>query len=236
MNDRIILKGHSKLLKPVITQIMAIHQLIEAKDIGTIYAYHNDLNSIKRVGKPRVNLYFLEDTNFSKKAAPNSRYEGLRRKEGLIRFRLMDETTQSFSRSNATTLANKIKSVFGEGGGYVWSKGKTMYSYSDWELGYQFQLLCKTATEAKRIIASVMSIQAHTPDFKNFNEIKNDQEAIKYPTNPGTQIVMGETISKFQFRPVVDVRFRYAYVRLDGVIKPVNLYSLENKRVSNLVL
>lgn len=148
----------------------------------------------------------------------------------------MDEKTNTFSKANATTLATKIKEVFGTGGGYVWNKGKTMYSYSDWELGYQFQLLCRSETEAKRVISSVLAIQVHTPNWKYFNTIKNDQEAIKYPENPGTHVVMGETLPLPQERPLVDVRFKYAYLRLDGVKKPINLYSLNNRRVDDLVL
>ena len=34
MTGPIILKGNSKLLKPVITQIMALHQMIEGIDVG----------------------------------------------------------------------------------------------------------------------------------------------------------------------------------------------------------
>lgn len=235
MDDRIILKGNSKLLKPIITEVMAVHQLLEAKDVGTIYAYHNDLQSVKRVGKPKVNLHFLEDTNFDKRAAPNNRYEGQRRREGSIRFRLMNESTQTFSKANATTLATRIKEVFGANGGFVWNKGRTMFSYNDWELGYQFQLLCRSEIEAKRIISATLSLQLHTPNFKNFNIVKNDQEALKYPQEPGNHIVMGESMPLPEIRPVVDVRFQYAYVSIDGVKEPINLYSRIKRRVKELV-
>lgn len=231
---RIILKGNSKLLKPAITELMAMYQLLEDKDLGTIYAHHNDLESVRRTGKPKVNLFFLEDTDFNKKAPPNNKREGLRRQEGLIRFRLMDESTRTFSKANATTLANKIKQIFGANGGYVWKKGKTMYSYNDWELGYQFQLLCKSETEAKRIISSVLSLQSHTPNFKKFNKVENDQEILTYPENPGTQIIMGETVDIPISRPLVDVRFQYGYIKLDGVKEPINLYSLKHNRVREL--
>lgn len=229
------LQGTKQELMELIPQLMALYQLIDAKDLGTIYAYHNDLNSVRRVGKPKVNLFFLEDSNFNKKAAPNKIAEGQRRQKGLIRFRLMDESTQSFSKGNATTLATKIKDVFGSNGGFVWNKGKTMYSYCDWLKGYQFQLLCKTETEAKRIISSTLSLQNHIPDWKNFNTQENDQKATKYPENPGTHIVMGETLPIIHERPLVDVRFQYAYVSLDGVNEPVNLYARNNRRTKSLV-
>lgn len=235
MSDLIYLKGTPKELKPIIMQIMGMYQLLESKDVGTIYAYTNDLNSVKRVGKPKITLYFLEDSNFNKKAPPNKIAEGRRRQEGVIRFRLMDETTQSFSKGNGVALGTKIKEVFGHNQGFVWNKGKTLYSYNDWERGYQFQLLCKTKTEAKRIITAVHSLQNHTPDWKNFNIVENDVESIKYPEDPGNHIVMGETIPLPKERPIVDVRFQYAYVKLDGVIEPVTLYDRRNKRAGALV-
>lgn len=229
MNAPIILKGSSKLLKPVITQIMAIHQLLEAKDMGTIYAHTNDLDSVRRVGKPKVLLYFLEDTDFNKLAPPNNIQEGRRRRDGVISFRLMDETTLTLSKANATLIATKIKQVFGSNGGFVWVKGKTMYSYTDWEKGYQFQLLCKNPTEAKRIVSSTLTIQNHVPNWKFFNTVKNDEELIKYPEVPGTQLVMGEVVPIPKQRPLVDVRFQYGYVDLDGVQEPINLYDRRNK-------
>jgi hypothetical protein len=234
MTERIVVKGNTKLLKPIITELMAMYQLVESKDLGTIYAHHNDLESVKRVGKPKVNLYFLEDTTFNKLAPPNDRQEGKRRLDGLIRFRLMDEKTNSFSKANATSLATKIKEVFGSNGGFVWSKGKTMYSYSDWNMGYQLQLLCRNEIEAKRIVVAVLSLQLHTPVWKYFNIVKNDEEATTYPEEPGTQVVMGEIVDIPRIRPIVNVRFQYSYIKLDGVKEPINLYDRNGKRPKSL--
>ena len=235
MSDLIYLKGSPKELKPIIMGIMAMHQLLDQKDVGTIYAYTNDLESVRRVGKPKVTLYFLEDSNYNKKAPRNNVDQGRRRQEGVIRFRLMDETTQTFTKGNGTNLGNRIKEVFGSGTGFVWNKGKTMYSYTDWERGYQFQLLCKAETEAKRIITAVHSLQFHTPNWKYFNTVKNDEEFIKYPEFPGNHLVMGEQLPLPKIRPIVDVRFQYAYVRLDGVIEPITLYDRRGKRAKSLV-
>lgn len=235
MSERIIVKGNTKLLKPVITELMALYQLIDSKDLGTIYAYTDDKQSVKRVGKPKVCLFFLEDTSYKKQSPVKNKLEGDRRQKGLIRFRLMDESTQTISKSNATTLARKIKDVFGVNGGFVWKKGKTMYTYNHWELGYQFQLLCRSATEAKRIVSATLSLQNHIPDWKNFNTVKNDEELVKYPEEPGKQLVMGESLDIPQHRPLVDVRFQYAYIRLDDVIQPINLYDRRNKLVNTLV-
>lgn len=235
MSDLIYLKGTPDQLKPIIMQLMAMHQLVESKDIGTFYGSLDSRDTVRRKGKPKVTLYFLQDSNYNRQAPRNNIYEGRRRQEGIIRFRLMDETTQSFSKANGTALGTKIKQVFGANNGFVWQKGKTMYSYTDWERGYQFQLLCKTETEAKRIITAVHSLQSHTPNWQYFNTVKNDQEASKYPENPGNQVVMGETMPITQLRPLVDVRFQYGYVSLDGVKEPITLFDRTRKRKEPLV-
>lgn len=232
--QRIILRGRQEYLKPLITEILALNQILKHKDIGTVYAYNDDLESVKRVGKPKVTLFFLEDTNFNKVVAPDNTAKGKRRQEGVIRFRLMNESTSTFSKANAQSIARKVKEIFGANGGYVWKKGKTLYSYNDWELGYQFQLLCRSETEAKRIINSVLSIQMHTPQWFRFNKIENDDELTTYPENPGNQTVMGESMPKPKLRPLVDVRFRYAYVKLDGLREPINLFDRTGQRVDAL--
>lgn len=217
---------------------MAMYQMLESKDIGTIYPCTNDRESVKRKGKPQVTLFFLEDSRRSNNTNTNNQNQNpqnRRKQRAAIRFRLMDESTQSFSKANATTLGTRIKEIFGANNGFVWNKGKTMYSYTDWEMGYQFQLLCRSQAEAKRIITAVMSIQSHTPNWSYFNTVKNDQEATTYPEVPGTQLIMGETVPKPLTRPLVDVRFQYAFVSLKSLARPVTLYDRVHRRVGALV-
>lgn len=235
MTERIILKGSSKLLMPVITELMALHQIIEQKDIGAIYADISKADTVYRKHKPKLTLYFRQDSDFVPTGNQSTVPHGRNRDEAIISFRLMNETTTSFSEANGTTLGQKIKEVFGSNDGFIWHKGKTLYSYTDWEKGYQLQLLCRNDVEAKRITTATLSIKNDTPDWKNLQEVKNDQEALRYPANPGTQIVMGKTVNKPVERPIVNVRFQYAYVKLSGVKEPVTLYDRRRKRPGALV-
>lgn len=227
-SESIRLQGTKKELMQLIPQLTAMRELIATRDVGIIYAYTKDLPPVPRKGKPKVTLFFLED---KVKGSPKN----YRRQEGVIRFRLMDETTQTFSEANGKRLGAKIKELFGSAGGFVWNKGKTLYTYCDWDKGYQFQLLCKVETEAKRIITTTLAIQNHQPDWLNFQTVKPDDELSKYPENPGTQIVMGEQQEKPQHRPIVDVRFQYSFVSLNGVKEPINLYDISNTRLKPLV-
>ena len=148
----------------------------------------------------------------------------------------MNESTQTFSRANGSALGKRIKEVFGANGGFVWSKGKTLYSYNDWEKGYQFQLLCRTKAEAKRIITATLSLQNHSPNWTQLFNNENDQEAIVYAENPGNQVVMGKTISIPRSRPNIDVRFQYAYVKLSNVLEPINLYDRTHRKINPLAV
>lgn len=77
--EKIRLQGTKKELMQIIPQMSAMYQLIMSKDIGTFYGSINDRNTIRRIGKPKVTLYFMEDSNYNKLAAPNNIPEGLRR-------------------------------------------------------------------------------------------------------------------------------------------------------------
>ena len=214
---------------------MATNQLLEQKDIGTFYAGIPQRETVYRRHKPKVTLFFLEDSTFKPGQPKSPIAQGKDRTSGFVSFRLMDETTQSFSEGNGKALGEKIKQTFGTNNGFVWNKGKTLYSYTEWEKGYQLQLLCKSESEAKRIVAATLSIQGHSPDWLSFQTVKNDQEPLKYPSNPGSHIVMGKTEEIPTQRPVVDVRFQYAYVKLSGVKEPKVLYDRRGKRVGALV-
>ncbi|PSB32265.1 hypothetical protein [Chlorogloea sp. CCALA 695] len=228
MSDRIILKGHTKLLKPVITQIMAIHQLIESKDIGTIYGEPSREYQVRRKFKPQVELFFKEDEEDVQ--------VGYTPVEGKITFRIMGEETNTLSNANLTTLARKVKEVFGVDNGYIWRKGKELYSYSDWDKGYQLQLLSRSESNARELILKVLSIQTDTFVLKNMQLCKNQDELIKYPYEPPTQIILGKSVKVPRYRPNVEVRFQYAAAHIHGLPNPKLLYSRTRNKKNALVV
>jgi hypothetical protein len=178
----------------------------------TIYASSSVPSATKRRHKPQITLYFSQDLNDIEPG-----YDPV---AGEISFRIMNEETSTFTTAKLETLANKVKSLFSTGGGFVWHKGKTLYSYSDWDRGYQLQLLCISEAEAKRIVEQVLDVQNHTPDWSNFNTIANDQPAEAYPNNPGTKNILGKQIKVPRRRPLANVRFQYGLLKLHGKAQP----------------
>lgn len=159
--------------------------------------------------KPQIKLYFLEDI-----ADVDTGYSRL---DGTITFRLMGETSETITKSDLTTYATRVKNLFGIGSGYVWKKGKIMYSYSDWEKGYQLQMLCRNITDAKNLVEKVLDIQNHTPDWKYLNIEENAEPIERYPTIPHTKTILGKPVKDSRERPICEVRFKEGMYKIPGL-------------------
>lgn len=234
-SESIKVQGTKKELMQLIPQLVALRTLIESRDIGTVFIDDNASPPVRRRGKPKISLYFVQDSNFKSTGTQSTKSHGKRRRDGVISFRLMDESPATFSEANQKAIAQRIKQVFGANGGFVWEKGKDLYAYTDWDLGYQLELLTKTETEARRITTSVLSIQGHTPDWSKFTHSKATQPESKYPVVPGRKIIAGQEVELIEQRPVVDVRFHYAYATVEGLIDPIGLYDRRGKLKSVVI-
>ena len=184
--------------------------------------------SVRRSNIPQVSLHFeinrrTEDNDLTLIHAEQGK--------SRISFRLMQETSESITVTKAEQLAKKIKNTFANGKGYLWSKGKTMYSYSEWQRGYQFQLLCISQQVAKDLITQVLTIQDHTPNWTYLHELTNNNPRETYPDNPGKVTILGDKIKLPKERPVVNVRFRYATLYCPPR-KPITLLDKAGLRAS----
>ena len=165
--------------------------------------------------KPQITCYFLED--------PEDVDPDYRPVEGQLSIRAIHEDSNTISQSDLTSYANKVNTAFGQNSGFVWKKGKTLYSYCDKTKGHRFKILAKTDSNAVEIIQKLLSItnESFDPELLNINEATNPSQA--YPTNPGTQTILGKQHKKPRKRPVADVRFQYASIKVHGLPKPIVL-------------
>ncbi|MCY7274337.1 MAG: hypothetical protein LH702_11495, partial [Phormidesmis sp. CAN_BIN44] len=69
---------------------------------------------------PQVRLFFLEDTRDVE--------EGFSSVEADISFRLTGETGETLTKSEATVIANKIRTLFCAGNGFTWKKGRELWT------------------------------------------------------------------------------------------------------------
>lgn len=167
--------------------------------------------------RPRITLYFTEDADDAE--------AGYAPVEMECSFRLPNETSTTVSKAELTTLANKIKSKFGTGNGYVFRKGRKMINYRDRSKGYDFRLRSRELTDAKELIRDVLALNGDTLDETLLKYSQTDNETEAYPYNPGFQTILGKRKSKPRRRPITNVRFRYAYCTVAGIGRPVYLYS-----------
>lgn len=163
--------------------------------------------------KPQVKLYFKEKFDSS----ANDNRTSLSRAE--ITFRLMDESSETITRTKAEQLAKNIKREFGTPI-FLWEKGWYKATYLDVIRGYDLRLLVKSKLEAIRIVKQVLQIQGHTYNNDYLQYVDHDRT---YSLNPGTHRVYGNTVKKIIQRPRVDVRFKYAQLLIWGRVNPINL-------------
>lgn len=167
--------------------------------------------------KPKITLYFKEDEDDVDPGYKPARME--------TSWRLVDETTQTITKAKLTAIANKIKTNFGTGTGYLFKRGRKIVAYQNRNQGYNFILRARELSEGKDLIREVLSINGHTLDDELLKLSVVDDEAEAFPYNPGTQTILGKRRSKPRKRPMVNVRFKYAYATINGWGKPVYLYS-----------
>ncbi len=170
---------------------------------------------IYRKQKPQIILYFQEDNqDIDPGYAPVT---------ARISFRLMNYTSETITTAIATSYANDIRSEFATNNGYVWRKGKELWTYTSWEQGYQLQLLCRTESDAVQLTQKVLSIQNDTyqPEFMNVK--LNQAESVAFPTVPGSDVILGESRRLARRRPIADVRFQYALMKIAKLPNPICL-------------
>lgn len=167
--------------------------------------------------KPKITLCFREDADDVE--------AGYKPVEMETSWRLVDETSTTITKAKLTIIANKIKTQFGSGSGYVFRKGRKTVVYRKPSEGYKIYMQPRELTDGKNLIREILSINGHTLDPKILKISEVDDEADAFPYNPGTQNILGKRRSKPRRRPMTTVRFRYAYATVAGWGMPVYLYS-----------
>jgi hypothetical protein len=141
-----------------------------------------------------------------------------------LKIRLRNETDETLTNANVTTLANKIKTLFGAGNGFTWTRGKAMFSYSDKKKIYYIKLFVNSSTEGKRIVEQILDIQGDTPDWKNSFYKVNEEPLEAYPNLPPNKTVLGKSRKQARRRPLGTLRFRTALLHIQSLPNPLPLY------------
>ncbi|WOB42977.1 hypothetical protein HNI00_07275 [Thermoleptolyngbya oregonensis NK1-22] len=174
---------------------------------------------------PQVTLYFREDIEDVE--------PGYSPIDAEISFRIKNENYNTFTPANAQTLANKIRTEFATGRGYVWRKGRVKLTYRRKEQGYQFSVNAFNEAEGVQVINKVLDLQNDTLDreFLTVSEFSQNP-----PIVPGQEFIYGQTRRRPRRRPVGNVRFRYAEVHIWGVQNAITLVDMTGRRRNALII
>lgn len=169
----------------------------------------------ERKYKPQIILYFQEDLGDIE--------PGFAPVTGRISFRLMGYESDTLTPVVAQTFANRIRTSFHSGGGFVWRKGRIMCTYSDWDKGYSLQVLSRSEANGREVIDRVLDIQNDTIDLAKMSVKENQAEAAAFPVIPPNDFIYGETRRTPRRRPLADVRFQYATLFIDSMANAIPL-------------
>ena len=223
----LILSGTSPLLKSNIPLLVSIAQIVKHYTQETTNN-QKDYYPIRK-NKPKVKLYFKQDPkeliNSQSHESPD---------EGELSFRLMDESSKTLLPNRLKNLALKIKSKFAKPV-FKWKKGKNLLSYTDWDNGVQFQILCPNKTEGKKLVEQALDLIDLSPNWENANFIENLQPTKRYPKKRKKEIILGEQIELPERRKECTVIFRHAQIIIPGLPKPRYLIDLTGRK-NNVVI
>jgi hypothetical protein len=164
-------------------------------------------------GQPLIKLYFRGDNEA----------------EGETSIRIMDKTDDpkvplpQISKSDLASLANKIKQVFATPL-YTWRKGKEVITYKDRWQGFEGHWwLCRNEVAGRELLEKLLAITGQQLDPAKIRMNTAPAEALAFPANPPDLIILGESVSQNKERPLVDVHFFRAEIKLAKMRSPIPL-------------
>lgn len=189
-----------------------------------LFLYQGSIDAITQpiTGHPKVVLKFSQDQASIPPGGKKSDME--------CSFRLMQYTQATYTKALATTLANEIKtSFFSENQGYVFTKGKNIYNYLDAANGYRLLIRGNDQTSATTLIEMLLALTGTTFNEDNLS-ISTPMKPNIITTPPKQQMVYGSEVNLPNYRPTANVRFRYAFVKIPGLLKNVVLFDATGVR------
>lgn len=200
MANKVILHGPDKLLRPVVTQIMALEQIIRESQ-GTIYGIPEETFKENVTLKPQIQLVFAQDT----KDVP----EGRRATAAIYNIKVHSGIPEASWETEVKQLATKVRSEFAASSPtYTWEKGKNIYWYRDPDYGHNFKIYANSEADSQPLIKKMLDLQGQPFRLEGLTSSSPKRESENNPT--GTILRFGKRRKKPRWRPRVIVRFRWA--------------------------
>lgn len=213
---RFLLHGREQVLRVQITQFMALFQLLEDKDLGYIYGMPTLTFKEMYDAAPQIILEFRQN-----QIEVDSERGFLDAKHS---FRLVGYTPENITREYIENLANRIRLKFGGNTPFSYTKGKSRITYFDKAKGYDIRVNTITPEEGFRVIEQILDVKGDSPKTEKINIVTSRNPTQRFDDTPGTTVILGRRYKRKTKRRVGRVIFRRAFLHLDNVPFPIQLY------------
>ncbi|MEG3955242.1 hypothetical protein [Microcoleus sp. herbarium2] len=203
-SDSIVLAG---------TDLQLINHVIQIEYEGGGAGANKSLNRTWPLlkGQPEIKLYFLGEGKAS----------------GEISFRIMDRSDDpksplpSIGKADLAKYARLIKDNFALPELFTWQKGKEVVSYRNRWQGFEGWYLSRNQAAGRALIQRMLAVAGHSLDEASLRFTSAPEAA--FPANAPDITVLGEVIGQPSERPVVDVKFYRAEIKLSKLRTPIYL-------------
>lgn len=165
-------------------------------------------------GQPQIKLYF----------------KGENKSEAETSFRIMDKTDDPkiplpiITKSDLQKYAQRIKEEFATPNLLIWRQGRKVFSYKNRWQGFDGQWwLCRSELDGKALVIKLLAIQELLLDSSQTRISEATDENLAFPAEPPDVIVLGEPVPQPQKRPIEDVIFYRAEIKLAKKRSPIPL-------------
>lgn len=162
---------------------------------------------------PKVTMFFRQDMS----AVPDLEDP----ETGVVSFRLMDKDPEKITAAEVKAVARKVKTEFALNGGYIWKKGKNMVSTRNQKVGLPQKVLCLNEPEGMEMYRATARVLGIDLDEDLLKYIEPKRKAVTNPT--GSVRRLGRRVKKKKWRPIVNVRFQAAEIKIHGLVTPIAL-------------
>ncbi|MBN3926116.1 hypothetical protein [Nostoc sp. NMS4] len=174
-------------------------------------------------GHPQLFLYFSQDSQ----AVPvNGKRLDHEKSCRLTRYACKSgQALPAITKANLIELAREIKTQFVEGKkGLVYTSGKIAVSYTDPANGFPRggRWLVNSKSEAISLYQKLCNVVDRPFDLNKINVITPEKDSSTQASTQ-TDTILGKQYKEPAYRPVANLRFRYAYVSFGGSASPVFL-------------
>lgn len=196
---------------------------LNKKDLAVVYGSKFD-TAPPVAGHPQLFLCFSQDGSAASINEPLIEHEKSCR---LMKFSCSSGNVKpAITKADMLAIANEIKTIFTDAKkGITYVTGNKTASYTDSDNGFPKgnYMLVNSKADAIKIYKGMCNAVDVTYKGDNHIVYNNPDKPSTTTATAGTTTILGKAVKNNRYRPLATLRFRYAYISLGTLVKPVFL-------------